>query len=290
MITKNPTKILKNSFKSEIDWSKWNSEIPNNKNLLDEYFIIEKTTKENGTWMRTPRNYKIFSEVDEINLNSLKSKIQNNKISSFQLPLVERLVKNLEIAKENSTIYQGTPEQFVQAQSETFKKTFLNPSITHRGSFGHLTYKGSLAESNNSCIGSIFTADKESATHYGNNIIINDPLHASRGLLELVYSKSDNSFEVSANGSGWKDIDRSNIPKTHLEKINILFGNGQHINTNDLAKYIELSGVDYAKVRNVFDGIEIKEEIIFNHRPGNYLKSRWHNNGLFDMTNSSIYK
>nr|HPQ79849.1 hypothetical protein [Candidatus Dojkabacteria bacterium] len=32
-------------FKSEIDWGKWNKEIPNNKSLMDEYLQIEKTAK-----------------------------------------------------------------------------------------------------------------------------------------------------------------------------------------------------------------------------------------------------
>lgn len=41
-------------FKSEINWSKWNKEIPNNKPLMEEYNAIEETTKANGTWMKNP--------------------------------------------------------------------------------------------------------------------------------------------------------------------------------------------------------------------------------------------
>jgi len=39
-------------FKSEINWSNWNKEIPDNKSLLDEYANIEQTAKQNGTWMK----------------------------------------------------------------------------------------------------------------------------------------------------------------------------------------------------------------------------------------------
>ena len=48
--------VIKNlpKFKSKIDWGKWNKEIPNNKSLMDEYLQIEKTTKQNGTWMKNP--------------------------------------------------------------------------------------------------------------------------------------------------------------------------------------------------------------------------------------------
>ena len=282
--------ISESSFKSEIDWLKWNPEIFKNEELLHEYLRIEKTAKENGTWMRSSRNYKIFNGIDEINLKGIKEKITNNEIRTSQLPVAKHLVEELEIAEKNSTIYQGTPEQFVQEHSKNFKNAFSDPDITYRGSFGHITYKSILTQSENSVVGSIFTADKESAIHYGNNIIIEDSLHRGRGLLELLYNKSDNSFEFSANGSGWDGITRSSIPTPHLEKINTLFGDGHYINTNDIAKYLEAGGVNYAKIRNVFDGIEIKEEIIVNHTLGNYLKSRWHNNGMFDMANPDIYK
>jgi hypothetical protein len=40
-------------FASEIDWANWNTEIPTNKKLLEEYHNIERTTKANGTWMKS---------------------------------------------------------------------------------------------------------------------------------------------------------------------------------------------------------------------------------------------
>jgi len=52
--------FVKNNFKeagnakfvSEIDWMKFNKSIPENKILLQEYNLIEETTKANGTWMK----------------------------------------------------------------------------------------------------------------------------------------------------------------------------------------------------------------------------------------------
>lgn len=41
-------------FKSEIDWAKWNEEIPNNPNLLKEYHTIEESAKKSATWMKNP--------------------------------------------------------------------------------------------------------------------------------------------------------------------------------------------------------------------------------------------
>lgn len=45
---------VSSNFKSEINWGKWNKEIPSNKPLMDEYLQIEKTAKQNGTWMKNP--------------------------------------------------------------------------------------------------------------------------------------------------------------------------------------------------------------------------------------------
>jgi hypothetical protein len=43
-----------NSFKSQIDWAKWNPDTPNYPELINEYNAIEQTTKANGTWMKNP--------------------------------------------------------------------------------------------------------------------------------------------------------------------------------------------------------------------------------------------
>ena len=43
-----------NTFKSEIDWSKWNPDTPKYPELINEYNAIEEATKANGTWMKNP--------------------------------------------------------------------------------------------------------------------------------------------------------------------------------------------------------------------------------------------
>lgn len=45
-------KNINKVFKSEIDWNKWNKEIPQNKPLLNEYNNIEMVTKADGSWMK----------------------------------------------------------------------------------------------------------------------------------------------------------------------------------------------------------------------------------------------
>ena len=44
----------KQTFKSEIDWAKWNSDTPKYPELINEYNTIEESTKKAGTWMKNP--------------------------------------------------------------------------------------------------------------------------------------------------------------------------------------------------------------------------------------------
>src|SRR5699024_12010551 len=49
-----PNYVTSRNFKSEIDWGKWNKEIPDNKALMQEYHAIEQKAKADGTWMKNP--------------------------------------------------------------------------------------------------------------------------------------------------------------------------------------------------------------------------------------------
>ncbi len=70
-------------FKSEINWAKWNKEIPNNSELMKEYNAIEKTSKANKSWMKntdgsafkgTPEQF-----IQENSKNFKKSNLSSNK-------------------------------------------------------------------------------------------------------------------------------------------------------------------------------------------------------------------
>lgn len=52
-------------FVSEIDWGKWNKEIPNNKPLMQEYATIEKVGKSKGTWMKNPDGSKFTGTPEQ---------------------------------------------------------------------------------------------------------------------------------------------------------------------------------------------------------------------------------
>ena len=62
-------KFLKNKIKSkprsDINWGKWNKEIPGNTALIDEYKHIEEITKSRGTWMKNANGSKFKGSPEQ---------------------------------------------------------------------------------------------------------------------------------------------------------------------------------------------------------------------------------
>ena len=277
-----------NKFESSIDWAKWNKEIPNNKALMKEYNAIEQAAKLDGTWM-TDIDSNIFGDIERIDLRNaiefaetglVKGKEATEGYKKIHKQLLTKLLK----LKEEAL---GTPEQFVQRRSKNYKEAFPNdPLKTYRGAVGTKTYNGPL-DGKAKNLGSVFTTGKDEAIHYGS--FSSSPLgekKGGQGLLELLYNQSDNSLDFSAKGSGWNSLRTDLIPESNL-KSSI---STRNTTTDDIASRIEDLGIDYVNIRNIYDGVQMPLETIFNHRTGNYLKSAIGNNGMFDMTNPNIYK
>jgi len=247
-LIKSGTKAFaKKKFKSEIDWAKWNPEIPQNKPLVKEYDDIEFTTKSDGTWMK---------ELD-------------------------------------GTPFKGTPEQFVQQHSKNFKKAFDdNWESVYRGT--NHTQDKTLTDKDGF---SVFTADKNLAQSYVDKVsdwnIDKDPL------LQLYKRKSNNSIELDTGGAYYNDIDPRRVKSSNIQLSDKLFNELPVFNksitghpeyfTDDIAKYVEDSNLDYITLRNIRDN-DLGTDYIVNHKPGNYLKSMIGNNGMFDMNDPNIFK
>jgi len=237
-------------FKSEIDWSKWNKEIPDNKALMKEYNAIEETTKANGTWMKNP----------------------------------------------DGSAFKGTPEQFVQQNSQNFKKAYTKGfGTTYRGDRNHYEIMNERDFHSTT-----FTGDRELATNYtydkakpftrnsplGVNPNYGKDIMSSEGIYELYYPKTKNVIKIAG-----KNKDYSNLPITDKNILNFIEPKGRNIFTDDIATYIKSKNIDRAIIDDVYDSsFKPGQVIINNNKPGNYLKSMWGNNGMFDMTNPNIYK
>ena len=237
----------KPKFNSEIDWAKWNKEIPSNQPLLQEYNAIEKATKANGNWMKNP----------------------------------------------DGSAFQGTPEQFVQQQSQNFKNAFGNSKLVNPDGSPTIQYHGSAKK---------FDTFDESKFQLG------DAGYSGSGIYTTPSKSKASSYALSS-----KSIHKSG---NHEPTVYELYGQGNNpISSEDLIKQnkdydlfnfhraknwqgdvpLEQQMLDYdVAIRNQTKGIERVSpwndatELVF---PTNrQLKSATGNNGMFNMSNPNIYK
>jgi len=266
-----------NKFKSEIDWGAWNPETPNYPELINEYNAIEESTKNAGTWMTQPRDYSIFSETDEMMLEGLKDKLEKGILTPSQVEVVQKSITRLENQKIQSTIFQETPEQFIQQQSSHFKKAFPQGfEKTYRGTYGEMNTEN-LFKNYPEGRG-IFTGDIETGKHYTGD---------KGKLFELFHPKSSNSYNIDVKGRSWREVPTESLPGMESKKT---FLGKPVADTDDIATWAEKNNVDYVTMKNIFDGVDAKYSRIVNNKPGNFLKSTTGNVGFFDMTNPNIYK
>jgi len=225
--------------------------------------------------------------------------------------------------------FKGTPEQFVQGQSENFKKAFpqgydkvFRGDRTHyeaiRGK-GEEFYGKPIFTTTDKKLAEGFAYKEHTTSPYYNPKIetieqklqrmygpdmtvekfrIEHPEVAGRiletndgGLYELAIPKTKN--ELSFNASNRLHHSLSN-PEVYnkLIKEGIIPHKRPELgifDSDDIGKFIEKKGLDRATIKNVDEGV-IGDVIIHNQRPGQYVKSLRGNNGMFDMNNPNIYK
>ena len=310
--------ILKQSdeFISEINWGKWNKDIPNNKSLMDEYADIEKSAKANGTWMK------------------------NADGSPFTLP-------------DGSP---GLPEQFIQMRSKNFKNAYPEGiDVTYRGSDQHIPegMRGEYSKIYNNDavrpeVGSgLFTGDIKLASQYGKGYYgIDNPNLMSPvlnpfftpnqrtlfeipsnqiqrnirgqnitslspnepgGIYKLAIPKTKNKVSFDANRKDWTnlaDVDIWNMMPKDVQDAAIRARAGGKkgstmydpntpsfggYSTDDVATMVEKLGLDRAEIRNVYD-YGVGDVLIHNNRKGNFAKSLFGNDGNFNLFDKNIYK
>jgi hypothetical protein len=241
MIPEKPSK-----FESEIDWGKWNSEIPSNQALMQEYNTIEQQTKANGTWMKNP----------------------------------------------DGSEFAGTPEQFVQQNSENFKKAFGDSKLVNPDGSPTIQYHGSakkfdtfdeskfqLGDSGYSGKGIYTVPNKEIANSYALSSAKFHKGDIEPTVYEL-YGQANNPISSSELIKNKKDYDLFNFYREKDWKGDVPIEN--QMREYDAAISDQLPNV--GNIRPWYDA----REIVF---PTNkQLKSAVGNNGMFDMTNPNIYK
>lgn len=234
------------SFKSEINWNKWNPEITSNQTLLNEYNTIEETSKANGSWMKNP----------------------------------------------DGSLFQGTPEQFVQQQSQNFKNAFGNSKLINPDGSPTIQYHGSAKK---------FDTFDESKFQLG------DSGYSGKGIYTSPSKTTADSYTLSSAKFHKGDIEptiyelygQANNPISSSQLINENKGRDLfnfHRDRNwkgELSPYESLREYDAAisdqltGVQNIRPWYDAREVVFPTNKQ---IKSAIGNNGMFDMTNPNIYK
>lgn len=234
------------TFKSEIDWAKWNKEIPENKALMQEYNAIEQQTKATGTWMKNP----------------------------------------------DGSPFKGTPEQFVQQNSENFKKAFGNSKLVNPDGSPTIQYHGSakkfdtfdeskfqLGDAGYSGQGIYTTPSKTTANSYATSSAKFHSGEIEPTVYEL-YGQANNPISSSQLIKEGKERDLFNFHRKRNWK-------GELTPEESLMEYDAAIADQLPNVQNIRPWYDARE-IVFPRNT--QLKSAVGNSGMFDMTNPNIYK
>lgn len=258
----------KKQFKSEIDWGKWNSEIPDNKPLMQEYHVIEQTAKQNGTWMKNPDG-SAFQGAPEQFVQQNSRNFKQAYPSGFEETFRGGSV-NPELARPylagNDVVFTTMDDYGAQVYNRT-----RNPYnvMSRREAPPRGISKLYMPETQNKLTidGAL---DEYSRRNYAR---LNPGSHAP---------KNNREAEIL---SDFSDFMKSEFPDVDL-KDNVM--------TDHFARFLGSKkgrNVDRIEFKKILDGtIDPIDVEVHNRNLTKQLKSMFGNNGMFDMTNPNIYK
>ena len=298
-------------FKSQINWAKWNPEIPKNKALLDEYAHIEKITKSRGTWMKNPDGTPFQGSPEQF---------------------VQMRSKNFNLAYPDgaTVVFRGqdyaddflNTRNFGFAGDEGFNLGVKsNPKYTVKftgdlnvasqyGRFGdnkHL-YELAMKNSPKSSINL-----KAMGKDYGSFDFIGKPKSYFQNAVNNQQKIVDDLFNARASQSQIEDaLQVLNRNKRALQNYDELITNPNYtklvddiktgkfkrnpnnpnkdlISTDDLAQWVQANKLDNIVIDDIYDWAHGTTNMS-DQVPGNFLKSLEGNRGTFDLTNPNIYK
>jgi hypothetical protein len=271
------------SFKSEIDWGKWNEEIPLNKELMQEYHTIEEVAKAKGTWMKNPDGSPFeglpeqWVQQNSANYqkafpNALRNEAGNIQISYHGSP-------NKFDAFDESKFYSGQygVGVYTSPDKEGVLRTYANPSGKRSKKMAQIT-----------------TGEEPTSNLYELYINTNKPGNLDDLYFEEEYFGNIRDFgktsddlptleEWKKSDKGKRILENSSYLKTDEDILSFL---RQHADFKNNVKE------NFRPVLPDYDFISVpssrlKEQVTpFSNR----LKSAVGNNGMFDMTNPSMYK
>ena len=290
-------------FDSEIDWGAFNKSIPENKILMQEYNLIEETTKANKTWMKnadgsvfkgTPEQFvqmksgnfqkaypdgyqSVYRGVDNPGPDPLRSGTKNihyvdktdHRDNMTGLFSGDRLVGDYYGDNVHNLAMRNSPNS-LSLEGLGFDWSNLgNIGVSKKMLKKNIDYlKKEIKE---------FPNDGSFSEVFNNNSASSKPARLKS--FENFYNNYD---EIVANPTYQKLVsDKETLLKSMHGK--------DFYSTDNLAQFLQREGLDNIQLNYIDDGLMGKTNIN-NQIPGNYYKNLQGNNGMFDLTNPDMYK
>ena len=253
---------------------------------------IAKNTASGLDELSMPNGGDFKSEINWGNWN--KEIPENNQLIKEYNTIEETSKSNGSWMKNlDGSEFKGTPEQFIQQNSENFKKAFPNPILDEVGEVQY-NYHGSPSKLD------FFDESKSKGVMFGKGVYTTPD--KSLGEKYIQNNSDGNFYELYINSnkpqntitakdfpdykkeqsklmSDYRNADNETLKENIHVKIKEL-DNDWRIKYNENIKQQDLKeGFDYLRVGD-------NQVTPFN----NFLKSSKNNNGMFDMTNPNIYK
>lgn len=252
------SKVETPKFISDINWGKWNKEIPDNPKLLNEYHNIEKTAKESGNWMKNPDGSDFTGTPEQF--------VQQNSIN-FKKAFPDYYGKILN-HNSNNKFNQFSRDYFGTASDNGWygEGVYMHPSKEYTKPYGDINYELYVNSKNK---GFITNDNYDISSKYSRDYAEN---------LKQLRKKRDSYIdEIHGDSETYNDQDffKKQVEKRYASERKKM-----------IRDYIEAkkSGINkYTTLENQYNG-----EIVVPFK--NYPKSAIGNNGMFDMTNPNIYK
>jgi hypothetical protein len=306
---KNATKKGENiiEFKSNIDWGKWNEEIPKNKKLMKVYLDIEKKTKADNAWMKNPDGSDFDGTPEQfIQVNSSNFKKAFSEWDKTYRGMGDDFDHTLKHENPNigTGVFTGNKEL---AESYNIGSRGKLLELAHKKSNNVFKFSGidddwtDLNLNYNSREVERLTRIKENYEDIINRWKGSKKINSTKTSGKKAYlvngrevTESDHKEQIALFNKEIKKAEDklrwiSNLTDKEKNMINKLKSTGEGVSTDDIAKFVEDTDLDYAILKQIDDG-EVGDVKIINHRKGRFLKSLKHNNGMFDMSNPDIYK
>lgn len=283
----------KSNFKSEIDWSKWNKEIPENTQLMKEYNAIEQSLNSKIT------NFKNLENNYNIRQKELWGDYKSGKITGqeyskqvksaqpwddFENPIypLQKQLRELSVKKD----ILNTPQKNILKNEQQLGKNISDGGTNNKGVF----------ELNDKYVARLSAHGYDDASRLVNYADkLTSPrimkTHQVKELSGKVYQVQDKATGIPYTQLSEQQL--KNLPKNHIDNfykdiaelekngLNIDISGGKSNIFYDSKKGFQFIDLGIGKMPNINDINKV-----VNFKNGGTIG----NNGMFDMTNPNIYK